>query len=564
VAAAENTALSAAWFLERIGSSGAFPGLEAETHWRSAILFPRLAAPALAGEFDRGNLSMTISKTGASALALIAAFAFNATPALASEANQPSAFIQCDGRTGHVSGGESFMRLLLVTATAGISEAGMSKDDASKRVKGSAGSAACDQAIGSEGDAYRRIQLGFAKSLHFAEDKKWDEAAAAARAAPSLTTKADWGLDKSSTGTARYLEALFLIRAGKVEQGEVVAWDGVQKAGLDVITLQRMGRFIGLSRTMTPEKRASLEKMRRYYPDSSMRVSSAFADAGDYAAAADSIRGVEASVDAFLKEPVLASGAHSLLAAYAAMRGDVPTATAQLKIAKTALDKDRSEGDAASEPSSFAAREDAVAFAEAAIAQASGNHAEAAKLLAARGSWPAIPAGLVARLVGKVAPQVPEKDRMGVVAKGEDALWKEALEARLAVLRNADKDAGLWSLTGMFAQDVNYQRLAGQALTGMTAKPKWLVKAKEPRNFDVIATGVNAQGWEAGEGVLYHAALIAQQRGKQGFVIVPKRSLIDIITVRFVNPGELGIPSGSIVMASDVIAALSPHIQQVR
>jgi hypothetical protein len=507
---------------------------------------------------------MTMWNTGAAALALIATSTLCAAPALADASKQPSAFIQCDGRTGHVSGGESFMRLLLVTATAGISEAGMSRDDASKRVKGAGGVALCDQAIATEGDAYRRIQLGIAKSLHYAEDKKWEEAAAAARAAPSLNTKTDWGLEKSSIGTARYLEALFLIRAGKIAQAETVAWDGVQATGLDVITLQRMGRFIGLSRTMTPEKRAALEKMRRYYPDSSMRVSSAFADAGDYAAAADSIRGMEASVDAFLKEPVLASGAHSLLATYAAMSGDVPAATTQLKIAKTSLDKDRSEGDAASDPSSFAAREDAVAFAEAAIAQASGNSVEAAKLLAARGSWPAIPAGLVARLVGKVAPQVPEKDRTGIVAKGEDALWKEALDARLAVLRNSDKDAGLWSMTGMFAQDVNYQRLAGQALTGTTAKPKWLVKAKEPRNFDVISSGLNARGWESGEGVLYHAALIAQQRGKQGFVLLPKRSMIDIITVRFVNPGELGIPSGSIIMANEVIAALSPHIQQVR
>jgi hypothetical protein len=304
--------------------------------------------------------------------------------------------------------------------------------------------------------------------------------------------------------------------------------------------------------------------MRRYYPDSGMRVGNAFAEAGDYAAAADSVRGIEASFGAFIKEPITVSIPHSLLATYAAMSGDVATANAQLKIAKDALEKDRAKGDAASDPSSFAAREDAEAFAEAAIAQASGNPAEAAKMLAARGSWPTIPAGIVARLVGKVAPQIAEKDRMGVVAKGEDALWKEARDARLAVMDNTDKDSGLWSVTGMFAQDVNYQRLAAQALSGTTAKPKWLVKAKEPRDWDFISSGYSVQGWEAGEGVLYHAALIAQQRGKQGFVLLPKRTNIDMIAVRFLNPGELGIPSSSIIMASDVIAALSPHIQVVR
>jgi len=503
---------------------------------------------------------MIVSRTGAGALALLSA-AMLATPAMAAD-GQPSSFVLCDGRVGHVSGGERFMRLLLVSATAGLSEVATSKDDASKRAKGAEGVAACDAGIASEGDAYRRVQLGFAKSLHLAEDKKWAEAAAAAHAAPGLTTKADWGLDKSSTGVARYLEALFLIRAGQVDKGEAAAWDGIRVTGTDVLTLQRMGRYMALSRTISPEKRAALETMRRYYPDSTMRVAAVLAEGGDYAGASDAVRGFEASVDAFLKDPKPASVPHSMLATFAAMGGDVAKARAELAIAKSALEKDRGEGDAASEPTSFAAREDAVAFAEAAIAQASGDNAQAAKLLAARGSWSALPGGLVARLVGKVAPQVPEKDRIGVVAKGEDALWKETLDARLALLRNDEKDDRLWSSTALLAQDVNYQRLAAQALTGGSAKPKWLLKpGKEPRNYDFISTIVSAQGWEAGEGILYHAALIAKARGKQGFVLLPKRDRIDYVALRFVNPGELNIPSGAIIMADDVIAALSPHIR---
>jgi hypothetical protein len=105
------------------------------------------------------------------------------------------------------------------------------------------------------------------------------------------------------------------------------------------------------------------------------------------------------------------------------------------------------------------------------------------------------------------------------------------------------------------------QRLARTAATGSSAKPKWLLKpGKEPRNFDIIAAGLNAQGWEAGEGILYHAALIARARGKQGFVLFPKRTKVDIVGVRFVNAGEFGIPAGSVVMADDVINQLSPHL----
>lgn len=506
---------------------------------------------------------MAILKTGVAALALFVTSSLTASPALADD-KQPSAFVQCDGRTGHVSGGESFMRLLLVTATAGISEAGMSKDDASKRVKGAGGVTLCDQAIASEGDAYRRIQLGLAKSLHYGEDKRWLEAAAAARAAPGLTTKADWGLEKSSTGSARYLEALYLVRAGKTDEGEAVAWDGVQRTGLDVITLQRMGRFRGLSRTMNPEKRAALQMMQRYYPDSALMVANTYAEARDYKAATEAVRGYIAVVGAFIKDEKPATLLQSMLASFQALDGNVAGAKADLAIAKTALERDRGEGDAASDATGFAAREDNVAFAEAAVAEASGDHAQAAKILTSRASWPTMAQGVVGALVGRVAANVPEASRTGILAKSEDQIWKDGLDARLAVIRNTDKDAGLWSVTGMFAQDVNYQRLAGQALTGTTAKPKWLVKAKQPRDFDVLTSGYAFQGWESGEGLLYHAALIAQQRGKQGFVLLPKRTMIDMMMVRFVNPGELGIPSSSIIMAGDVIAALSPHIQVVR
>src|SRR5438445_12267925 len=108
--------------------------------------------------FTGGILFMTKTKVGAAALAMAAACAA-ASPAHADE-KVPAAFLQCDGRVGHVSDGARFARLLLVTATAGISEAAMSRDNADKRAKGAAGVAACDQAIASEGAASRQGQLG--------------------------------------------------------------------------------------------------------------------------------------------------------------------------------------------------------------------------------------------------------------------------------------------------------------------------------------------------------------------------------------------------------------------
>ncbi|MEO8141903.1 MAG: hypothetical protein ABI617_04520 [Sphingomicrobium sp.] len=57
-----------------------------------------------------------------------------AAAAQAKAGKQPSVFVQCDGRVGHVSAGEKLGRLLLVTATAGLSEAAMSGDKETARV----------------------------------------------------------------------------------------------------------------------------------------------------------------------------------------------------------------------------------------------------------------------------------------------------------------------------------------------------------------------------------------------------------------------------------------------
>jgi hypothetical protein len=508
---------------------------------------------------------MSMLKAGAAALAIVAATAVTGTPAFAAD-QAGSAFVQCDGRVGHVSGGARFARLLLVTATAGISEAAMSRDDASKRVKGSAGVAACDQALAGEGDGYRRMQLALARALHLGEDKKWDEAAAAAAAVPQYLgpKSTDWGLTKSATSTARYLQAVYLVRAGKLAQADAAAWDGVKIGGLDVLTMERMGRFVSLTRTISPEKRAALEAMQRYYPDFGLRAATVYADAGDFKSAIRAVRGVEGGFFAFIKEPKPASGIHSVIATYAALDGDLAGAKSELAVAKAALERDRGEGDAASDPTGFASREDELAFAEAAIASASGDDAGAAKILGSRSSWPTMSAGVVAALVGRVAPKVAESARLGVLAKSPDALWQEALDARLTLLRNTEKDDRLWSVTGFLEQDEGFQRLAHNALTG-SGKSKWLLgPGKEPRSYDLIAAGPEASGWESGEGVLYHAALLAKARGKQGFVLLPKRERLNWLALRFVDEGELGLPSSSIVRADDVIAALSPHIREAQ
>lgn len=485
-------------------------------------------------------------------------------PALAASTQDDakSIFLRCDGRTGHVSGGETFLRLLLITATAGLSEDAMSKDNADKRAKGVAGANACDQALAVEKDSYRRVQLALAKSIHLGEDSRWAEAAAAAATVPALIGQkaGDWGLAKSARSTASYLEGLYRIRAGDVAQGEEAAWSGARQAGMDVLALQRAMRFIGLSRRLSDNQRAVLDSALRYYPDSTGLIARTYAEAGDYATAATTLRGALSSFNLFLDKPIDMSGTRAQLATLAALDGNLAGAKSELATAKQVLATERAEGDSASDPSNFAMREELIAFAEAAIVAAEGDSLAAARLLAARGSWPAVAPGVVAALVDRIAPAIPAEQRQGVVAKGGDAIWAEAHDARLALLKKTEGDEKLWGVTGVLQQAVNYQRLAKPALTG-SAKPRWLIKPdkKSKRSYDILALTPGGQ-WEGGEALFYHAALIAKARGKRGFVVMPLRKNIDIMSVRFGDPSELGVPETSMVAADDVIAALAPRI----
>ena len=505
-------------------------------------------------------------RAGLLALALSSAHPALAAAAPAKDEKAPSVFLQCDGRTGHVSAGESFLRLALVTATAGLSEAGMASDNASKRAKGAAGVAACDAAVAKEGDNFRRTQLALARSLHFAEDKQWVEAAAAARAAPAtLDGKSnDWALNRSAVSAARYLEALFLVRANKIAEAETAAWDAINGSPYNVMSALRAMRFVGLSRELTPAKRSALEAAQRVYADMGMLIADEYAAGGDYAAAMRSLQSLDLNLKAVAKEPSDWALLQSTMATYAALGGDVARAKAEFAKADAALKLERGKGAAARNPTAFARSEEALAFAEASIAQAEGQSSKAAEMLAGRGSWVTVDPGLLAALVGKVAAAVPAAERKGVVAKGEAAIWTEARDARIAVLSDDKSDASLWTATRLLALDVNYQRMAGQVLTGSTAKPKWLMKPRADQKYDFLTTIGRFGGLEASEGLLYHAALIAKARGKEGFVVLPPRSRPDALGVRFLNAGEGGQPRETMVLADQVIAEYAPRIREAK
>jgi len=499
------------------------------------------------------------------AAAATLAMAAGPTPAQAAAKDSKGAshFLQCDGRTGHVGAGESFMRLLLVTATAGISEAGMASDDAGKRLKGADGAAACAQAIASEGDNYRRVQLALARAIHLGEDKNWAAAVEAARAVPGVIApdSTDWALAKSAKATARLLEATLLAQQGRHAEAEEALVAAGEAGEMEVTNLQRAVRLMGFDRTMTPRKKAVLDRAFRVMPSEGLVIASHFAEAGDYASAVATIDALTQVFDLFAKEPGKTASFESQAGLFLAMGGDVAGARARLAVARAEAAKDAADGSAQKYAVAAAKADEAIAATEVALAIADKRDADARRLFAARERWALIPQGVAATLAGRVAAVTPAAERTGLLAKGDAGLWAETREARAKLLAEEAAEKMQWALTNRLTVDRRYTELSSQVWSA-TKKPKLLLKGKPGDRIEILSIMTRAYGAQAGEALMLHAALIARTRGKQGFVVVPVRDRVDLMGVRFASASETGVPAGALVSADEVIASLGPRIPQ--
>lgn len=476
----------------------------------------------------------------------------------ASDGKPPSVFVQCDGKIGHVSGGERFMRILLVTATAGLSETGMASDNVKGRISGTGGVAACDSAIQSENDAYRRVELSLARAIHLGEDKKWDAAIGAAHAVPMAIPigSIDRSLSRTALAASRYVEAVMLARAGRYAESEAATVASIEASRYEAVGLQRAVRLLGVDRAMSAAKSAAILHAVRIVPGETMLAVRLHAEAGDYRTAAALIESLDSLVDQFV-DPAKRKGSSSMLARralYLALAGDIAAARPLLAAARKQADADAASGEAAKSAATMAEADEFGSATDVALALGEQRIADARRLFGARERWALLPQGVTAALAVQIAEKTPAGERTGLLAKG-DSIWTEARDGRVKLMAG-DDDKRLWLSQGQLQVDERYAGAATAVWTG-NSKPKMLIKGKPDARFDILSSGTRAYGIAAGEALLLHAALIAQSRNRQGFIILPFRESTDLMAVRFLDRAELGAGTALFVPASDVVAAMS-------
>jgi hypothetical protein len=485
------------------------------------------------------------------------------------DTRSPSPFIQCDGQTGHVSAGESLLRLLAVTATAGLSETAMRRDNPAGRLSGAEGAAACDRALAADDNPFRRARLGFARTIHYLEAGRADDAVRSARDYPAQigARGAEWGIARTLGSTAASLEAEALLRAGRIEEAEDAAVRAANAAGLEIVGLNRTIPYLFLTPRLNAEKLQVLERMARLFPERLAFLAHAQAWAGNHRAAAAALGAFIENIRAALpaNAPRLAD-AVAMQAMFTALAGDLAEARRLATVAQTELEAGLAAGSVSQ--SQRATAEEELALVQIIGHAAEGRMAEARRLFPGRGEWRLTPRGAVVTVMERLQAGIETSERTGLLAQDPAQIRREEFANYVNQLRNQERIRGLYLWAAFQAADDDYRGTARRAWR-ISPRPGYLVRNNpttgwpEGSRFEALSGTANATGSLAdGEALLLHAALIARSRGLTGFAVVPRRTHTTEMRLRFGNIGEPGFPAQATLDASQVIAALAPHIPE--
>lgn len=487
-------------------------------------------------------------------------------PAVAPEKPVGSVFVRCDGQPAGLSGAELAGLLFLITATGGVVGglvgAPETADDG-KKAKGDEGVAACTAALAEEKEEIRRVQLTLARAIHQIEAKHYDAALADARSvsAAAPVKSQERGFQHSLGLSALEIEAATLLRMGRPKEAEDKALKMAATSPWDILNLLRVSRYVGLTAEMSPAKQAFYDTYIRVLPTGLFQRYEAKQWVGDWAGSAADLELLLAVQSDLLKEdipsPPLFTARRSV--AYL-LAGDLETSNALAVEGRKAVDDLVKSGKALDEQSAISQAEELLDFQAAGRMFAEGKIKEARAAFAARSRWLAPTAPAVALMTARLRAGATPAELTGALARDPDQLRADALTAEAGQITESETAAKvLYAAIRPYARATDYSAYTRSVWN--TAKSRYMVKRSGKENHDGELIFIyGASGPAGGEAMLLHAALVAQARGKDGFMFGPTRKRLDSALIIFGDKGDPAIEDGALINAADVINALSPDM----
>jgi len=484
------------------------------------------------------------------------------SPLVDDDGKPGSAYLQCDGRPRVRSQGELLADIGLITVTGGLF--GFidkpEQPNASKRLAGLPGVAACNAALATDTIPLRRAQLTLARSVHHIEAKDYDSAIIDAHAV--FTAAGDMGAlsdFQHSVGlSALRLEAVALIGLRRPADAEDVALRMAAMEPYDLLNLLDAQDFVSLTSRMTPAKAAFYAQLSRMSGPGLYQEARGREWVNDFAGAATDAGAVLDRAKAVWPDRPVCFDCLAYRAQALALAGDRARAAQDAAQARQVLDDQVKSGQASAEVAAHA--QELLDF-EAIVEQMNaGAAADARAAFASRSRWNAPSAPAVAYLAEKLRAGADPGALRGLLASDPQAIRNEALAARAnAWVQAPNLGDMLFKRMWVYTPQKSFTTLAGN--TWKTENSRHIVKVSDKdRNGFVgeVVSFIGSPPIPAGQAVLLHCALLAKSRGKTGFMLAPVRKELDFVLVQFGDAGQPGFPAAATFNADTVIADLSP------
>lgn len=468
-----------------------------------------------------------------------------------------SLYLRCDGQPNNITGAESFARLLgavtLLALFAPPPEAG----DPSKRLLAERGVAACSKLLDDpreETNGLRRLPLILARAVHQFEAKDYKAALAdvtkARGEAQVLGLIGNSYFDRSMGLSFNLLESQALLRLGQPAEARQVSLRNALAMPYSFYAGISTRPYSSFQRSMSTEEEQYYRNMSRISGVFGVALADRLDEVGRFSEAAvlrDETIGFLTELDGETQRSwPLANAAISH-----ALAGNWALAAERAKKARENMDALIAKGKPEENQSAIVERLDLY---DILLLAHDGKVDDARRNFAARSQWLSPSFGALLATNAMLRKDAKPEQLFGSLAQTPEQIWALREKNEMAKLLETDgNNRTLFTYILPYAQIKDYERLSKDVWNAQKSK----LIAKEPiRNSKFYVVNIWSDAMTQPEALLLHSALLAKARGFSGFIYLslPNRPQSGI--VRFGNPGDAGMMSGSYLDADAVIADL--------
>jgi hypothetical protein len=483
-------------------------------------------------------------------------------PKTATNSNEGSLYLQCDGNPNNMSAGESIARFIGAVTLLGVFAPATESPNSAKRKFGSAGVAACSALLDgpkAEVNIGRRLPLIVAKAIHYIEDDKYQDAINAiseARKEADLAGLSDNVYFQRSLGLSfDRIEAEALVRMGRGLQARSVSMRKIRTFPHSYYVLHKSADFYPLVREVTDDQLFQIDRLARIVRKDIWVKSSRVQLSGNFKEAARINESYLEFWNTFGEkyqppEPLATT------AVVHALNENWQLAEMRAQEARYNIELMRKDG---VKFDYLPATSELLDLYDILVLVKEGEVKKARLKFSSRSDWLHITFPQRIKTIDLLQKNAEKADLVGSLSKSVEEIWEEQQSSELASLLNLGKNNNyLFELIEPYAKYEDYRRISN--IVWSSRKSKIISEKPNETSGDHTMYLPNCSARTCVDGLILHAALEAKRRGFRGFRFGVSMQTANQGWVKFGALGDKGMAVDFYQDADEVINELQQII----